>query len=349
MANINTLISLITKKCAAFGLRKFMQCFGYGINIDDMLAKISHKPISLGFQVTNICNAKCIFCGYQYLNRPRTILSMDLFKKAIDEFDAFGGGGVSFSAMVGDPLMGPNLIERIKYARSKKNISAIGFFTNGILINKIGAREILTSGVNGITISIPGFDAQTYSRIFRTNSWNDVYEGMFNLLRENTLSGNKVDICIGLRSDIPIWRLLRTPVYQKLKKFRFELQYNIHYDNWSGLIKQEDLKGLMRLRRPPNKKKEPCAILYFGPLIMSNGDVTLCGCRDLNGDSELVIGNIKDRPILEMWRDPRVKSVRKGFYLSRYPKICQDCSFYNDLSGFRKLKITNLLKINRPS
>jgi radical SAM protein with 4Fe4S-binding SPASM domain len=64
--------------------------------------------------------------------------------------------------------------------------------------------------------------------------------------------------------------------------------------------------------------------------------MTLCGCRDLNGDSELVLGNIKDKSILEMWHDPRFKSIRSGFYLSEYPKICQACSFYNDLSYFRR-------------
>ncbi len=72
--------------------------------------------------------------------------------------------------------------------------------------------------------------------------------------------------------------------------------------------------------------------------------MTLCGCRDLNGDTELVRGNIRNKSILEMWQDPGVDNVRKGFWLSRYPKICQDCSFYNDLSGFRMEKMKILLR-----
>jgi MoaA/NifB/PqqE/SkfB family radical SAM enzyme len=329
---------IMIKKLIPFSQRYLMRLLRPLVNIDDEIAKISKKPISIGFEVTNICNANCVFCGYQYLKRPKTILSMDLFKKAIDEFNAFGGGGIGFTPIVGEPLLDPNFIEKIKYARNKKNIFRMGFFTNGILINRIGARSIITSGIDEITISIPGFDAQTYSRIFRVNTWDLVYEGMLNLLKENELCDNRVDICIGLRSDTSIYKLLKAPAYKELKRFQFDLQYNIHYDSWSGRIKQENLKGTMRLRNPP-KKTEPCSLLYTGPMILSNGDMTLCGCRDLNGDSELVLGNIKDKTILEMWCDSRVDNIRKGFYLSRYPKICQDCSFYNNLSCFRKQKI----------
>jgi len=311
-----------------------MRLFRPLVNITDEIAKVTDKPISIGFEVTNICNANCIFCGYQYLGRPKAILPMDLFKKAVDEFDAIGGGAIGFTPITGEPLIDPNFIEKIKYARNKKNISRIGFFTNGILINQIGARTIITSGIDEITVSIPGFDFETYSRIFRINSWDLVYKGILNLLKENELCANRVNICIGLRSDISIWRLLKAPAYKALNKFRFDLQYNIHYDNWNGRIKQADLSGTMRLRKQP-EKTEPCSFLYTGPMILSNGDMTLCGCRDLNGDSELVIANIKDKSILEMWQDPRVNNIRKGFYLSGYPKICRDCSFYNDLSYFR--------------
>lgn len=271
-------------------------------------------------------------------------MSMDLFKKAIDEFDSFGGGGVTLTPQVGEPLIDPDFIEKIKYAKSKTNVSSIFFNTNGILINQVGARRIITSGVDWIVISISGFDAQTYLRIYRVDHWNEVYEGILNLLRENELCGNRVKIIIGLRSDIPIWELLKAPAYKKIKKYRFDLDYNIHYDNWSGLIKREALRGAMRLRDCP-QKKEPCAVLYCGPTIFSNGDMTICGCRDLNGDSELVLGNIKERSILEMWCDGRAKGIRKNFYLSRYPALCQRCSFYNDLTCFRQQKIKKILKI----
>lgn len=341
--NSNFLLKI--KKVIAFSQRKLTHWIKPLVNIDDLIARISDRPTSLGFEVANICNANCIFCAYQYMERPKTILTFDLFKKAIDEFNAFGGGGLGFTPISGDPLIDPGFIDKIKYARNKKNISRIGFFTNGILINRVGAHSIITSGVDEITVSLPGFDIQTFLRILRVDQWQQVYQGLINLLQENELANNRVNISIGLRSDLSLEKLLAAPAYKKISKFKFDLQYNIYYDSWSGKIKQEALSGSMRLRKAP-KKTEPCALLFTSPMILSNGDLTLCGCHDLNADSDLVLGNIKDKSILEMWHDDRVKKVRNGFYLSQYPKICQDCSAYNDLSCFRAEKIKNFFKVS---
>jgi radical SAM protein with 4Fe4S-binding SPASM domain len=332
-------LAIIANKLLSLGQARGIRYLGALVNIDEVLARIAEKPTHLGIEVTNICNANCVFCGYQYLERPREVLPVDLFKKGIDEFDAFGGGSVGFSPVVGDPLVVADIVERIQYARRKANIGRIGLFTNGILINRVGAKDLISSGINDITISIGGFDDETYSRMFRVDRWDCVREGILNLLKENESYGNKVKICIALRSDIPIWEALRKPAYKEIKRYKFDLEFNIrHFDNWSGRIKQEHLTGTMHLRDLP-KKHEPCSVLYRALKILSNGDVTLCGCRDLNGDSELVLGNIRDRSLQEMWHDPRVEEMRNGFYLSKYPRICRDCSMYEDLAFFRKERI----------
>ncbi len=331
--------AVIANKLISLAQTKGIRAIGTLVSIDDMLAKIAEKPTHLGVEVTNICNANCVFCGYQYLERPREVLPVDLFKKGIDEFDAIGGGSVGFNPVVGDPLVVPDIVERIQYARRKVNVGRIGLFTNGLLPNRVGARELISSGINDIIISIGGFDEETYFRTFRVDGWSRVHEGIVNLLQENETSGSEVKITISLRSDIPIWDSLRKPAFQELKGHRFNLEFNIrHFDSWSGRIKQEHLTGTMRLRRLP-RKHEPCSVLYRVPKILSNGDVTLCGCRDLNGDSELVLGNIRDKSIHEMWHDPKVEEIRSGFYLSKYPQICHDCSMYEDLDFFRREKI----------
>lgn len=332
-------LAILAKKLISLGQARAIRYLGALVNIDEVLAAISVKPAHLGIEVTNICNANCIFCGYQYLERPKAVLPMDLFKKGIDEFDAWGGGSVGFNPVVGDSLVAPDILERIRYARSKRNIGRIGLFSNGIQIDDVGAAALVTSGLDDITVSIGGFDRETYARIFRVDRWDRVREGILSLLKENESSGGHLRVCIALRSDVPIWESLRKPAYKEMERYRFDLEFNIrHFDNWSGRIKGEDLTGTMRLRDLP-RKREPCSVLYRALKILSNGDVTLCGCRDLNGDSELVLGNIRGRSLHEMWHDPRVEEMRSGFYFSRYPAICQDCSMYEDLAFFRQKKI----------
>jgi len=93
-------------------------------------------PTTLFIELTNICNANCIYCGYRFMKRKKGIMDMKLFKKFIDEFDNAGGGDISLTGIVGDPLIDPNIIEKIRYARAKDNIRNIRFSTNGILLKK---------------------------------------------------------------------------------------------------------------------------------------------------------------------------------------------------------------------
>lgn len=330
-------------KGVLFAQTKLSRYLGPLINLDETLAGISRRPAHLGFEVANICNAQCIFCGYASMDRPKAILPMDLFQKAVDEFDALGGGSIGFNPVVGDPLVDPQIIDRIRYARAKNNIGRIGLFTNGILISRVGAKSLIGSGLDDVTVSIGGFDPEAYHRVFRVDQWDAVYRGLLSLAEENASAHRKIRIVIALRSDRPIRKALDTPASRDLKRYPFELQFNLrHFDSWSGRIRPGDLSGTMRLKKSP-PKKEPCSILYRVPKVLSNGDLTLCGCRDLNGDSELVMGNIREKTILEMWRDPGVEEIRKGFYSSILPRICQDCSMYEDLSFFRRERVRTLL------
>jgi MoaA/NifB/PqqE/SkfB family radical SAM enzyme len=70
--------------------------------------------------VTNICNARCVFCAY-----PRAMDSKDLkggvmplplFKKIVDEWVALGGTQVDLTHTVGDPLVDPGLLDKVNYA-----------------------------------------------------------------------------------------------------------------------------------------------------------------------------------------------------------------------------------------
>lgn len=326
---------------------KLSRRFGPLINLDETLAGISRQPAHLGFEVTNICNAQCVFCGYTSMDRPKGILPLDLFRKAVDEFDELGGGSVGFNPVVGEPLVDPQVIDRIRYARAKRNIGRIGLFTNGILISRVGAKSLIESGLDDVTVSIGGFDPEAYQRVFRVDQWDAVYHGLLSLAKENASARRKIRIVIALRSDRPIRKALDTPAYRELKRYPFELQFNLHhFDSWSGRIRPEDLSGTMRLKKSP-PKTEPCSILYRVPKVLSNGDFTLCGCRDLNGDSELVLGNIRDKTILEMWRDPRVEEIRRGFYSSVIPGICRDCSMYEDLFFFRRERVRALFRGRR--
>ena len=57
----------------------------------EAMKNLLQRPIRLGIEVTNTCNANCVFCAYQYQERPKKIMSQAIFEKTIHEYVAVGG------------------------------------------------------------------------------------------------------------------------------------------------------------------------------------------------------------------------------------------------------------------
>src|SRR3954468_9302483 len=85
-----------------------------------------HKALQVS--VTNVCNARCSFCAYRlvaHTGRPTGVMKMDVFKKTVDEYSKLGGKGIDLTPTVGDPLLDPTLIEKVKYLREHTQIQDI--------------------------------------------------------------------------------------------------------------------------------------------------------------------------------------------------------------------------------
>ena len=67
-------LAIMTKKLISLGQARAIRYLGALVNIDDLLASLSAKPTHLGIEVANICNANCVFCAYQYVERPKVVL-----------------------------------------------------------------------------------------------------------------------------------------------------------------------------------------------------------------------------------------------------------------------------------
>jgi radical SAM protein with 4Fe4S-binding SPASM domain len=71
-------------------------------------------------------------------------------------------------------------------------------------------------------------------------------------------------------------------------------------------------------------KRKPCSGPFKYKFIAANGDVTVC-CLDT--EKELVIGNIKEQSLEEIWDSPKAHELRMAHIkgdLGRYP-VCQRC------------------------
>src|SRR5262245_32237955 len=136
-------------------------------DLDRILAQLDLKPPSLNFELTNLCNANCVFCGYQYQERPKALMGDSVFGKALDDFVACGGGEVFLTPIVGEATVDPRFLDRVAALRVQPAIRDIRVITNGILLDRFGIDNIVCSGLTGIFISTAGFDKQMYRRLYR--------------------------------------------------------------------------------------------------------------------------------------------------------------------------------------
>ena len=317
-------------------LSVFIREFYFALRPDALLLEKMQKLHSLTIEVTNICNANCVFCGYQYMLRQKQVMNDEIYNKTIAQFDRNGGGNLSLTTVVGDPLLDPKFLDRIRYARSFKNIKKITAITNCINLNVIGAKELLLSGISEIGISMTAFSPEMYQRVYRNSQYVKMKENVLDLLRMNKELRRPVKIHIYLRIDKLFQEIRDLPGFTEVISLADSVETNSYFDSWDGRIKQHDLPARMRLR--PRWYKTfmhtvPCSMMYSGVGVLVDGTVTVCPCRDLNGDSELVIGNIHQEDLSTMFYSDKLEGIRNRWCSGKgIPDICRDCSHYNPYS-----------------
>jgi radical SAM protein with 4Fe4S-binding SPASM domain len=303
--------------------------------------EMENKLPWLTLEVTNICNSKCCFCAYQYQDKfrhGRGVMSDQIFNKAINDFHHMGGKHVSFTPFAGDPLLDPKIIERIHKTNELGFWTC--FFTNGIRLNHVDIEKLLKSGIDLITVSTAPLDRNMYELIYRNKHYDDVLQGLVKLFSARNLIRKNLNISIAFRSHIPLRQVLSLPDFKNIilplmkpEDIKLLIVNTRGFDTWGGLIKPEDMVGIMRLALPPLLKQRPCVWTLTGLYVTWDGQVRACACRfaeteNKDGIDDLYLGNIMEHSLEEIWVGERLKRLRRSFQGGNMPLVCRNCTMY---------------------
>jgi putative metalloenzyme radical SAM/SPASM domain maturase len=140
-------------------------------------------PSKLFVETTTYCNLLCPMCVKQAAD-SRIIdghLSQQTFaalEPAFPFLESLVLNGI------GEPLMHPHLLEWVARARQKMPASAwIGFQSNGLLLDKQTALDLVDAGLDRICLSVDGVSPDTFSRVREGESLSDM-EKAFAVLAE---------------------------------------------------------------------------------------------------------------------------------------------------------------------
>ncbi|UCH20166.1 MAG: radical SAM protein [Deltaproteobacteria bacterium] len=127
------------------------------------------------------CNLRCVMCPWKEISKRaknRGLMSQEIWDAIrphlpeVNSVDFTGGG---------EPLLQPKLAEWIKGAHAAG--CETGILTNGLLLNKKKAKQIIEAGVNWICISMDGATKELYEQIRVGSNFDRVCDNVDNINR----------------------------------------------------------------------------------------------------------------------------------------------------------------------
>ena len=263
-------------------------------------------PEIVQIESTNICNAKCVFCPRDDMHRRQGIMSVELFRKIVDECVDLGITHVRMHNY-GEAFIDKMLVEKVRYAK-QKGIKEVGVISNGSLITEQVARGMIDAGLDAINISVDASGKEVFESTRLGLKYDKVIANIERLVRLRTESGRRRPKLIlsfvrqnnsaDEQAFIEHWRAIADKVHVT----------DLH--NWAGTLNTE------------SDVNYPCYRPWLTFTVLWDGRVSLC-CADFDG--KIILGDLNTHSIADIWNAEPYLNARRQHLESGGPDICRAC------------------------
>jgi MoaA/NifB/PqqE/SkfB family radical SAM enzyme len=122
--------------------------------------RVSGTPAFLQIEPTILCNLECKFCINPFLDRAREALTLDKFKRILDEVPTVAK--ISLVG-IGESTLNKNLFDLVREAKSRG--IEIGTTSNGTILNDKILDGFVHSGLDWLNFSLDGATKETYEQM----------------------------------------------------------------------------------------------------------------------------------------------------------------------------------------
>jgi MoaA/NifB/PqqE/SkfB family radical SAM enzyme len=263
-------------------------------------------PEIVQIESTNICNAKCVFCPRDEMHRRQGIMTVELFRKIVDECVELGITHVRMHNY-GESFIDKRLVEKIRYAK-ERGVKEVGLISNGSLITEEAARGIIDAGLDAINISVDASGKEVFESTRIGLKYDKVIANIERLVRLRTESGKRRPKLIlsfvrqnnsaDEQAFIEHWRAIADKIHVT----------DLH--NWAGTLNTE------------SDLNYPCYRPWLTFTVLWDGRVSLC-CADFDG--HIILGDVNTSTIREIWNAEPYRLARREHLESGGPDICRAC------------------------
>ena len=295
-------------------------------------------PYNVEAEISSFCNARCIYCAHsvkhgQYEGNmteelfDKILFDMSEFPKKIKKLNLFG---------FGESLCHPKFPEMAAKAKKAGVADAIEFTTNGLLITREKADDILAAGIDTIRISMQGINSEMYWKMCRVKMDFDRFIDNLKYLYDHrgktkirikiadiALKGipdgeqKFIDCAGGVADSVYVEHIL--PIYDGVK-----------YDEIDEGIKRDTINGRMHVKQ--TKVNKVCHRAFYRLRVRANGDVTAMCC---DATRDVKYGNIYDSSLKNIWQGDVHKNFLKMQLEGKrfFHQYCKDCVMPNDIAS----------------
>ncbi len=291
-------------------------------------------PLLLQVETTNVCNALCIFCACPNLKRQKGVMNLPLFEKIIDQYIEMGGGPVSLTPLMGDPLLDPHLLQRLEILKSRPDIKQISFTTNAINLGKYTDEDVrcLLGSLYYMQVSVGGLDSATYEKMYGVNTFAQVRESMERLMKIREEIPNPAHLTFAFRTNDRHFEKRNNDELDSFRQRNVFVSHICSYANYAGAVESDKNNNLVVLRGR-GERTRACLSLSLSLAVCWDGAITACGCADYEAD-QLPIGNVADDHLADVWPGRKRTGFLGSFGKSAPPRICRNCSAYTPETYF---------------
>jgi radical SAM protein with 4Fe4S-binding SPASM domain len=286
---------------------------------------------SLKLEVNDYCNLACRMC---YVRRGTRELSLPLIRSILDQIR---GCGVRLEILGGEPLLHPEIVEIVRYARSEARLPFVSLYTNGMDATPALTRDLKRAGLDAAIVSLISHRPEVHDDFTgRAGSFDRTIAGIRNL----TQAGVKVFTFTAVhRYNYQDYQAIYHFVKHELKVHALYYQYIpqikddplfIEPTVWHRIkrwvLYEQNPKHMEFVRRFYALTGNACSGGNFVLTVKADGSVSPCPFI-----SDLPLGDITKTDLWTIYRN-RYQNTRL-YSLKCLPEECRDCAYRSVCAG----------------
>lgn len=295
------------------------------------------------------CPCRCVHCPVgitppieRHTRFGKSAISLRLFKKLIQEMSAFHHSTLRIHG-VGEPILWKGLSQALRFA-SEHNVRTWLFTC--LVTEDTSLLEELVEYCNIIEISINSFDEDDYRKTKRVDA--------FLLVKRNVEFLKDIVRSKNLSTKIIVSRVESKDKHYDSNFVRYWKSSNLIDDAFIRIY--HDYNAL--LNNKFNRKRHeiiPCLVHWSRFNIDCDGTVVLCFnelFKEKHPDESLVLGNIENQTISEIWHCDKLSQVREAQLKGNYAFVkftdnipCKKCFSCQPLKGDKETSEDQIRKL----